>query len=89
MRAFFLFLLLAACTVPPETPVKEDPPKETGVAEAPPPEAPAPPKPKPKPPPVIKAVEPPPKPPCPAPVNPKKRILQELDCLIEETKTKP
>jgi hypothetical protein len=91
VRGAFLFLLLAACTVPPDAPVKESPVLEKGIAEAPPKPPPAPPKPKPqKPVPATpKAVEDP-LPPCPeTTTNPKRQILQALDCLIIIKELKP
>lgn len=94
MRALLILLLLAACTVPPDVPVKESPVLEKGVAEAPP--KPPPPAPKPHRPAngiTIKAAplpEAPAPPPCPPlSENKKIQILQKLDCLIIIEQVKP
>lgn len=94
MRVYLLAMLaLMSCTVPPDVPVKEDPPIQTGIAEAPPEVPPAPPKQKPpKPPPATaKTDSPPPLPQCPEPSssNPQRQTLQMMDCLIIIKELKP
>jgi hypothetical protein len=84
MRIVLTLALLSACTVPAEVPVQEDRARETGIAEAP---QKPPPKPKPpKTPPASTVLS---SPPClPTSNDPKKRVIQELDCMIKDKKTR-
>jgi hypothetical protein len=81
-----MLTLLTACTVPAQVPVPDVRVQETGIAEAP---QKPPPRPKPqKPPPASTAKALPP--PClPTSEDPRKRIIQELDCMIKDKKQTP